>query len=199
MVGGILVQLLHVAAPQVGESGPLPGPQVGDVDQPRRAGRREDDVAQVEGAEVDAVGVEPGDEAAEQRAQAGPVLAATDDLAQALALQRRIPHGIALDAGDAVGGADYGAGDAARLQYQRVVGKALRIGIPGCRRNQPLAAEQLEVAAVRQLQHLVAVQVAFEHRGIGAQGEVGVVGKGLQRGGFRVGDGHSSAAGPCPC
>ena len=147
-------------------------PQVGDVDQAEVAARSQDNVTQMKRTEVDAGVVEPGDETAEPRLKPPGVRAGADELTECLPLQRPVVHGVAADAANPENVHDVGTGDTPLRKRDRIVREPLRIGIPGGRGDQALAAEQLEVAAVGQPEHLFAVPVPLEYHGVGAHGEV---------------------------
>ena len=124
--------------------------------------------------------MEPGNETPQLLRQVLQCCIGLDNLAEGLSCQGKVAHRVAGKTRDAEYAGNLRTRNTPPLEFQCVVGKTLRIGIPGRRRYQPLAAKQLQIAAILQLQYLFAMQIELKHRGIGAQGKVGVVGKGLQ-------------------
>lgn len=78
-------------------------------------------------------------------------------------------HDIALFVGNTIDRDHLWARDARFLEFPAVVSKALRIGVPGCGREQAFATKKLEQGTVRQAQYFVAVKVVFDDFGVGTQ------------------------------
>ncbi|MNY38733.1 hypothetical protein D3C86_1733770 [compost metagenome] len=90
-------------------------------------------------------------------------------------------HGITFDTRNSIDVPDRRAGNLPLTQRCAIVGKTSGVRIPGRRRQQALAAKQLEDRAVRQSQHLVPRTIRFKDLCSLAQGEVSGVIKRLHQ------------------
>src|SRR5690554_7951884 len=84
-------------------------------------------------------------------------------------------HGITFNAGNAVHGNDFWAGNAELFELGGIIGKALGIGPDRRGADQTLAAKQFKKSAIGQNDDFVAVTVLFNYLAAFAQGQVIVV------------------------
>ncbi len=151
-------------------------PHIGNINQPQFTFWCQHHIPQVHGAEINPQNLHLVDKLPKALPDIFRTIAfSVTQLAQGEAGQGMVMHGITFNAGNAVHGNDFWAGNAELFELGGIVGKTLGVGPDGGRADQAFATEQFEKCAVGQNDDLVTMAVLLNYLAVIAQGQIVVV------------------------